>query len=364
MQEEFGAIFGYNYRRRILINIRNRKKRLREKHLLMVRNKELAKERKKREAIAISNFFKKEEEKKNIILIPEYEEVSIDNKLALADILKEGLVLLLQELRLIKGIEVHRGIKDSISTDDLIKQIQEDINNLSFIKGDNLITPEEEGIILDILNDNTIEGIIEEKKKMIARLLDRKKFTNWIEFDEEVKLYDEFIKENVDELKEIDNKLDSGLLKEEEVKEVIDEGFNKSYKVLKALAISTKKENPIDRIVSINMGLSLMRDIVSPKIQVKDYNVYSINNYTKEIERCYMDPSYCRLSVIDSKRSVYEISKELKKKRNSNEYNSIYQKLIFIVKELDREEFDLIKMIRGKEKENNKVYIKEMEDYE
>ena len=44
---------------------------------------------------------------------------------------------------------------------------------------------------------------------------------------------------------------------DEDAKEVINDSFNKSYKVLMTLAIATKKENPIDRIVSINKGLSL-----------------------------------------------------------------------------------------------------------
>lgn len=359
MEEDFGALFGYNYRRRILINLRNRKKRLREEFLLKERNKELKKERKKREAEVLYNFFKNKEEQDIILITPE-EDILIDDKLQLAEVLKEGLIALLYELRLIKNIEIRKNIKDDIDTNMLIKEIEEDINNISYIKEDEVITKEEVGIIKDILYDNSIERIIEDKKRNIGLSLDKTTLTNWIEFDKEVFVYDEFIKGTINELQEIDNKLDNNLIKEEDSKEIINDSFNKSYKVLMTLAIATKKENPIDRIVSINMGLSLMRDIVNPNIKVKEYNSYAIKGYTKEIERCYMDPSYCRLFILDSKRKTYEISKELKKRRNSKEYNTLLKHVNSIIKELDNQELELVNMV--KQKDNYKVYIKEMED--
>ena len=359
MEEDFGAIFGYNYRRRILINLRNKRKRLREEYLLMEKKKKQEEERKKKEATILHNFFKEEEEKK-ILLITQEEELLIDDKLQLAEVLKEGLIVLLQELRLIRNIEIRKGIKDGIDTNMLIKEIEEDINNISYIKADNVITPEELGIIKDILYENTIKEKKKKKKKNIGLSLDKTTLTNWIEFDKEVYVYDEFIKGTIDELQEIDKKLDNKLVKDEDAKEVINDSFNKSYKVLMTLAIATKKENPIDRIVSINKGLSLMRDIVNPDIKVKDYNTYSIKGYTKEIERCYMDPSYCRLFILDSKRKTYEISKELKKRRNSKEYSAILKQVNSIIRELDNQELELVNMV--KQKDNYKVYIKEMED--
>ncbi len=39
MNEIFGAIFGYNYRRRILINLRKKRKLLREKNILKLKQK-------------------------------------------------------------------------------------------------------------------------------------------------------------------------------------------------------------------------------------------------------------------------------------------------------------------------------------
>ena len=92
----------------------------------------------------------------------------------------------------------------------------------------------------------------------------------------------------------------------------------------------------------------------------KYYMTYSIKGYTKEIERCYMDPSYCRLFILDSKRKTYEISKELKKRRNSKEYSAILKQVNSIIRELDNQELELVNMV--KQKDNYKVYIKEMED--
>lgn len=404
MNEILGAIFGYNYRRRILINLRKKRRMLREKNLLKLKQRKAEIEKKKKQEIVNRQVEKEKEElvkekllEEQIEAILEDEEENIKEDLVankepvkeikelkesskkdivqvvekpkdeVIDLPKivEDLNITKEELLLIEKLQDKYEIPSN-HIKELIEEILTSIEIVNILKDKKEeLTEEEKELVKEVKDDDLLEEIIQEDKKEILFLINDKT-TSIDEIDADYDKYKQeleiILKDSKNDIAEITKAIEEGKLDIESKKTVVRGGVRKATRLLYVANILSRRRPVLNSVVRRMFNRSLIFDAVNPR--KKTYLRREELLPDAELEAARKDIDYARLSIIDSKKAIDSYFYELEKYKDIEEYkesyDEIYKELEALLYDLLQSEYELDKL--EAELTSNEEYDPEMEE--
>ena len=398
MNEIFGAIFGYNYRRRILINLRKKRKLLREKNILKLKQKR-EKEKLKKEKEIIRRSKEKQEkeleqeqeieqeveqdikeeviseekplEVKEIVSLkekePKEEIVEVqepkDDRLDLSAI-EEDLNITKEKLVLIEKLDEKYNLPED-NMRDLIEEVMISLDIIKVLKEKKELTEEDKEIAKDIRDDSLLEEIIEEdKKEIVICVNDRTSSMEEVndDFDKYKVEFDYYLKKSKEQIDEISDAINNKELDIEVRRRTLQTGIRTHTMLLLAANISARR-NPAMLMVTRRL---LFRSLIFDRLVPRRRTVINRSEILpeKDLEAARRDIDYARLSILDYKKDLdnffYDLEYYKDKEEYKESYEEIYKELETLFFELKKEEKELDEL--ENELVDSEEYIPEEEE--